>query len=87
MIAVNGAVPLKISPRPTRGSFSVLLITYTDKPNGGVSNPISTATTVTTPNQIRLSWNVSAIGSISGRQISMMDDESMIVPSSRTMKT
>ncbi|MCY1558894.1 hypothetical protein D9M68_958690 [compost metagenome] len=52
-----------------------------------MSRPISTATTVTTPNQIRFMPNCSAIGSISGSTISRMDDESITVPSRMMMAT
>ena len=70
-----------MSPSVMRWSCSVLLMTNTDRPNGGVSSPISTATTVTTPNQIRFRPSCSAIGSISGSMMSRMEDESMMVPS------
>ena len=68
-------------------SFSVDFITNTDRPNGGVSRPISTARTVTIPNQIRsifIGWRT---GSIKGTRISMMEDESSIVPMAITSRT
>ena len=87
MISVKGAVPRNMSPSEMPGSFNVLLITNTESPNGGVSRPISTATTVTTPNHTRFMPNFSAIGNISGNTISMIEEESMMVPSAMMIAT
>ena len=56
MAMANGALPAKMSPSEMRGSASVLFTTNTYRPKGGVSRPISTAITVTMPNQMRLTW-------------------------------
>ena len=47
--AKNGSDPLKIESTETSGSFIADLTVKTESPNGGVSNPISTAITVTIP--------------------------------------
>ena len=47
--AKNGSDPLKIESTETWGSFIAYLTVNTESPNGGVSNPISTAITVTIP--------------------------------------
>ena len=56
-------------------------------PKGGVSSPISTAMTVTIPNQIRSMPIGCTTGSIKGTRINMIDDESRIIPKAITTRT
>src|SRR5690606_7455133 len=86
MMVTKGRVPMKMSRRVMRESFRVLLMTKTLRPKGGVRRPISTATMVMMPNQIRFISNPLAIGSISGRTMSRMELESMKQPR-RTIRT
>ena len=68
IIMTNGNVPTKMSPRVVFRSAIVALTTYTVSPNGGVNSPISTAITVTMPNQIRSPPNSVTIGKHNGNR-------------------
>ena len=87
IIKANGAAPAKISPSVIDGSSSADFMTNTEMPNGGVSRPISTANTVTMPNQIRSTCIDETTGSISGTKMSMIDEESRMVPMTITSAT
>ena len=80
-MTANGNGPEKISNREIDGSSIVLLITKQEMPSGGVNRPISAPTTVTIPNQPRLTPNGSTAGRNNGPTIRMMDAVSSMVPS------
>ena len=85
MTTANGAAPIKMSLSVIDLSCRLLLTTKTEIPNGGVNNPISTVITVMIPNQIKSIPSGLSSGKKSGTVIRIMDIESMIHPSIRTI--
>ena len=82
---VMGNVPLKIPQVLMAISLTLALTTKTDMPNGGVSKPISMATMVIMPNQIKLVPKPSNSGMTNGKSINMMDKESKKQPNTKTV--
>ena len=87
MTPTKGSEPAKISSMPTDLSASVALTVNTEIPNGGVSNPASTAMMVMMPKWIRSKPKPVAMGAAIGTMISRIDEESSSMPSSRMMTT
>ena len=83
IINKKGKEPTNISSI-VASSMSDDFIAYTTIPNGGVSKPISTATTETIPNQMMSYWSVCTTGIIKGMDTSRIEEESRIAP--KTMK-
>src|SRR5690606_14402763 len=78
IVSMKGNTPRKTSVTVIDLSSRLLCVTKQATPKGGVNKPISTATTVITPNQIKSCLGM--ISSAKGTTISRIDRESRKQP-------